>query len=147
MTCILRAGGADLDVDAFLAGTSFTIHSCWRKGERRFPQSKTNQDVNATSGIRIVTSDADPSAFAQQLDDVASFLDLNLAGLQRLSSFPGVEWALLDSGAEIMPPGWASFSFPVGLLRLAGAAGVALCLSVYPTDEDGGAQAEVRRLR
>jgi hypothetical protein len=140
MTCILRAGGADFDVDAFLAGVPFKVHSCWRKGERRFPHSKANVDVNETSGVRLLASGSDQSEFAKQLDDVTSFLDVNLAAVQRLSSFPGVEWALLDFGVAISPPGWASFTFPVDLLRLAGAAGVALSLSVYPTDEEGDGQ-------
>lgn len=141
MTCMLRAGGVDFDVDAFLAGVPFKVHSCWRKGERRFPQSKVNLDVNETSGVRVVASGSDQSEFPNQLDDVKSFLDVNLAAVQRLSSFPGVEWATLDFGVEIRPPGWASFSFPVDLLRLAGAVGVALSLSVYPTDEEGDSQA------
>jgi hypothetical protein len=53
-----------------------------------------------------------------------------------LVSFPGVEVAVLNFGAEIYPPGWASFASPSELLAFSGEAGVSLCLSVYPTDKE-----------
>ena len=134
MTCILRAAGADFNVDEFTGGTSLAIDSSWRRGEKRFPRSRTSDEANSSSGIRVVASHADFSELETQLHDATSFLKQNLAAIQGLASFPGVERVLLDFGAEIHPPGWASFTFPVDLLRLAGAAGVAVCLScIRPT--------------
>ena len=137
MACILRAGGTHFNVDEFIAKSSLVADSLWRKGEKRFPHSKSNEEINGSSGVRVVASEADFSELSQQIDDVTVFLRLNQEPIKALASFPGVEGAVLDFGADIYPPGWASFTFPPELLLLAGSAGVSLCLSVYPTDPDG----------
>ena len=141
MTCILRAGGTNFDVDDFIAKSSLVADSLWRKGERRFPRSKSSEEINSSSGIRVVASGADFSELLQQIEDVIVFLRQNQESIRALASFPGVEGAVLDFGAEINPPGWASFTFPTELLLLAGSAGVSLCLSVYPTESEGEADA------
>lgn len=141
MTCILRAGGANFDVDDFIAKSSLLVDSLWRKGEKRFPRSKSSEEMNSSSGIRVVASEADFSQLSQQIEDVIVFLRHNQDPVRALASFPGVEGAVLDFGAEIYPPGWASFTFPAELLLLAGSAGVSLCLSVYPTESEGEADA------
>jgi hypothetical protein len=134
MTCILRAGGTDFDVEGFIAKSSLQADSFWREGEKRFPKSKRSDEINQSSGIRIVASEADFAELSQQIQDVISFLRQNQEQVKLLASFPGVEGAVLDFGAEIYPPGWSSFTFPPELLALAGEAGVSICLSVYPTD-------------
>lgn len=134
MTCILRAGGTNFDVDDFIAKSSLVTDSFWRKGEKRFPRSKSSEEINSTSGLRITASEADFSELSQQIEDALAFLRQNQDSIKALSSFPGVEGAVLDFGAEIYPPGWASFTFPAELLLLAGSVGVSLGLSVYPTD-------------
>lgn len=139
MTCILRAGGTDFDVDDFIEKSSLVADSLWRKGEQRFPRSKSSKEINGSSGIRMVVSEADFSELSQQIEDVIAFLQQNQETIRVLASFPGVEGAVLDFGAEIHPPGWSSFTFPAELLLLAGSAGVSLCLSVYPTDTGGEA--------
>lgn len=136
MSCMLRAGGGNFNADSFIASVPIIIDSMWRKGERRFPNSTINEQINESSGIRIVASEASFSELPQQIEDVISFLQTNLENLKCLSSFPGVEWLLLDFGAEIYPPGWSSFTFPPALLSLAGQAGISLCLSVYPTENE-----------
>jgi hypothetical protein len=137
MTCILRAGGTNFDVDDFIARSSLVPDSLWRKGEKRFPGSKSSERMNDTSGIRVVASAADFSELSQQIEDVIAFLRQNQEPIRALASFAGVESTVLDFGAEIHPPGWASFTFPSELLLLAGTVGVSLCLSVYPTDPEG----------
>lgn len=136
MSCMLRAGGTNFNADGFIASVPLLIDSMWRKGERRFSNSNTNEQINESSGIRIVASEASFSELPQQIEDVISFLQSNLENLKRLSSFPGVEWLVLDFGAEIYPPGWSSFTFPPTLLSLSGQAGISLCLSVYPTENE-----------
>lgn len=133
MTCILRAAGVDFDVDAFLRTTSLIADSHWHKGEKRLPNSNSSTVVNGTSGVRLVVSKCDFSEFAQQLQDAVVFLRINQEAVKALASYPGIEHALLDFGAEIHPPGWSSFTFHTELLALAGSAGVSLSLSVYPT--------------
>ncbi len=135
MSCILRAIGNNFDVDGFIRQFSLATHSVWRKGEKRFPKSTTNETINESSGIRIVASEADFSELAKQIEDVILFLRKNHDDVRKLTSYPGVDGAVLDFGAEIYPPGWASFTFPSELLSLAGSAGVSLCLSVYPTEQ------------
>lgn len=136
MTCMLRAGGTDFDVDEFVAHSPLVIDSLWRKNERAFPGSKTSTRVNRTSGLRVLASEADFAEFEQQVEDVVLFLTQNLEAVGKLASYLGVDGAMLDFGADIHPPGWASFTLPSDLLRLAGAAGVSICLSVYPVEED-----------
>ena len=135
MSCILRAGGDDFDVDDFIAKASLEFDSLWSKGEKCFPNSATSK-INKSSGVRVIASEADFSQLAKQIEDVTSFLRQNLEQVKLLASFPGVEGAVLDFGAEIYPPSWACFTFPTELLALAGEAGVSLCLSVYPTKEE-----------
>lgn len=136
MTCILRAAGADFNVDEFMGSSSLAIDTSWRKGEKR-SRIETSEEVNSSSGVRVIASHADFTELAKQVADATSFLKQNLSAIQGLSSYPGVEWVLLDFGAEMRPPGWASFTFPVDMVRLAAAAGAAISLSVYPTDSDG----------
>jgi hypothetical protein len=136
MSCILQAFGDDFDVDSFIASVPLQIDSFWRKGEKRFPQSATSK-INETSGVRVVASEADISQLAEQIEDVTTFLRNNLEQVKLLASFPGVKTAALDFGAEVYPTtNLASFTFPSALLALAGEAGVSLCLSVYPIDEE-----------
>jgi hypothetical protein len=141
MTCILRAGGPDFDVADFIANSTLVTDSVWHKGAKRFPGSKSSDQLNGSSGMRVVASEADFADLSQQIKDVIVFLRQNQEPIRVLASYPGVESVVLDFGAEIRPPGWASFSFPAELLLLAGSVGVSLCLSVYPSDTEGDADA------
>lgn len=145
MTCILRASGKHFDVDDFISKSSLITSSLWRKGEKRFPNSRTNETTNQASGIRIVASEADFSELSRQIEDVIAFLRQHLDAIKMLTAFHGVEGAVLDFGAELHPPGWASFTFPTELLALAGATGVSLCLSVYPSDPEDDADFQAVR--
>jgi hypothetical protein len=73
-------------VDGFIASVPLPIDSLWRKGERRFPNSTTNEQINETSGIRIVASEASFSQFQRQIEDVISFLQTNLENVKRQSA-------------------------------------------------------------
>lgn len=103
MSCILRASGAEFDVDAFMAKTLLEVDSLWRKGEKRFIKS-SNSEINRSSGIRVVASEADFSDLGEQIQHVISFLRKNIEQVKLLASFPGAEGAVLDFGIEIYPP-------------------------------------------
>lgn len=136
MSCILRISGKNFDVDAFIKQSLLVAYSFWRKGERRFPdgaESSINK-INDSSGIRILASEADFSELSKQIEETIVFLQNTHEEIKKITSLPTVEWATLDFGAEIHPPGWSSFTFPPELLSLAGFAGVSLCLSVYPIE-------------
>lgn len=136
MSCILRVGGSEFDVDAFSASNKLTADSIWRKGDKRFPHSKTITKVNEDSGIRIVASEADMSDLNQQIDETIFFISNNQDELRNLIQMPGVEFAFFDFGCEIHPPGWSSFMFPPKILVLAGSIGASLCVSIYPVDDE-----------
>lgn len=135
MACILRVGGCDLDIDALLKTTDLEVNSVWTKGEQRCMGSKTGGRVSSSSGLRIVVSEADMSDIAGQMDDALRFFQGNRQRIAKIVGFPGVEWAVADFGAEVRPPGWASFSFPAVLAVAIGEAGVSIELSVYPVDD------------
>lgn len=136
MSCILRAYGDDFNVKSFVATNVLTIDSLWVKGEMRFPGSTVIQTINDSSGVRVVASEAEFTELAKQIEDTTVFLREHHNAIGKLTSYPGVEGAVLDFGVAIYPPGWASFTFPPELLSLAGSVGVSLCLSVYPSEEE-----------
>ncbi|MES3022315.1 MAG: hypothetical protein V4857_12115 [Pseudomonadota bacterium] len=133
---MFRVGGSDFDVDVFLEGGGLEPDSVWRKGAQRFEHSVTNTDLNQSSGMRFVASDADMSDLASQIEETGDFIREYQGELLGLTSMPGVEFAVFDFGCAIRPPGWSSFTFPPALLTLAGAVGASLCVSVYPTSDD-----------
>lgn len=135
MSCMLRIGGRDLDIEALLQVAELPIDSHWKKGQRRFPTSETNVQVNDSSGFRVVVSEADFSDIAAQMDDALQFFASHRAQIENVVGYPGVEWATLDFGADLRPPFWASFCFPSALAAAVGATGVSLELSVYPSDD------------
>ncbi|MBH9553069.1 hypothetical protein [Inhella gelatinilytica] len=135
MTCILRVGGHNLDIDTLMDSTELEVDSFWKKGERRFPSSDSNTKVNDSSGLRILVSESDMSDISAQMDDALKFFQEHRERIERIVSHPGVEWAVADFGAEIRPPGWSCFCFPAALAAAIGLVGVSLELSVYPTDD------------
>lgn len=134
MACVLRVAGTNFDVDAFVATSALTLHSVWRRGEPRFSQCSPGGERHGTSGIRILVSNAEFSDLWQQIADAIEYLRQHHDAIHALSSRAGVEWATLDFGAEVSPPGWSSFTFPPEFLCLTGSAGLSVCLSVYPVD-------------
>lgn len=136
MACILRASGTNFDADAFVATSTLTPHSIWRRGDPRYPQARPDGERHVTSGLRILVSTAEFADPALQIADAVEFLRQHRDAVRALAASEGVTSVLLDFGAEISPPGRASFTFPPELLSLAGAAGVAVCLSVYPVGMD-----------
>lgn len=136
MSCILRAYGQDFDVKCFLQESLLIADSFWVKGERQFPNSTRIQTTTNSSGIRVVVSEADFTEFLYQIEDAVSFFRQNHDELRKLTAFPSVEGVVLDFGVDISRLFLASFVFPPELLSCAGAVGVSLCLSVYPSDSD-----------
>ena len=136
MACLIRAGGADFDVDAFVSMSVLTPHSIWRRGEPRFPQANPSVKRHGTSGLRILVSQAEFSDLGRQIADAIDFLRQRHDAVRSLAATAGVTSVVLDFGTEISLPSWSTFTFPPELLSLAGSAGVAVCLSVYPVDAE-----------
>ena len=136
MSCMLRASGAKFDVDLFLKDCSLEPIRVWRKGERKTPNSQSNQKTITESSVSFVVSDADFSELSIQFSDAQLWLGRNRDELARLVQFPGVDGVSIDFGAEIRPPGWSSFMFPPALTSLVGTLGLQLEISVYPTSDE-----------
>lgn len=88
----------------------------------RFPGSTSIQTVNDSSGVRIVTSEAEFTELPRQIEDVILFLREHYDEIRRLTSFPGVEGAILDFGVDIYPArlGIIYFSTRVAIARRLG---------------------------
>jgi hypothetical protein len=136
MSCVLRAYGADFDVDAFLATCEFEPIAVFRKGEPRFPASQPEGPRNQRSAVNFEASGADFSELELQMEEALAFVRQHQAFITRLREFPGVEGMTLDFGAEIHPPGWSSFNFASELLLAFGTLGISLELSVYPVEQE-----------
>lgn len=133
---MLRAFGVHFDVDLFVKDCPLEPVRVWRKGERRYPNSKTNETTSLASSLNFEVSDADFSELKVQFEDAQVWLAAHRIEVTRLVQFPGVEGVSVDFGAEIRPPGWSSFTFPPSLTTLVGALGLELQISVYPTDDE-----------
>lgn len=136
MSCILRIGGENFDVDRFLTECPFEPVKVWRKGEPRFKKSSPDGPYNSTSGVNIEVSPADFSELEAQISDAMQFFSEHQNFLKQLSSISGVEYPVVDFGVEIHPPGWNSFVVPPALLSLLGDFGISLMLSTYPVSDE-----------
>lgn len=132
MSCMLRAGGRDFSVGLFMGQAGFKIHSFWERGSARF-SAGDNPKAHASSGIRVMVSEADFDDFSQQVSDAIIFLSGQMPQVQQLAAVPGLEFLTLDFGVDASDRDWMSFVFPLELLRLAGQAGASVCLSLYPS--------------
>lgn len=54
--CVLRASGADFDVEAFLANSTFSPCAVFQRGE---PRTLRSARINSTSGFNLEVSTAD----------------------------------------------------------------------------------------
>lgn len=134
MSCILRASGEALDVDALTSSVPLEVDRIWRKGEKRGISARS---VHSNSGASFVASRADFDQFVQQVHEVIAFLEANLASVRTLSTFSGVEEVTLDFGKAMHAHNAAVFShFPPQLVRLAASAYIGLTVSVYACSDD-----------
>ncbi len=125
--CVLRVSGRDFAVDEFLARSPLTPCKVWRAGEPRFGHRPPHVDF----GFNVVVSDAPGDDFPAQVEDAISFLAVHHDELTRLMASAGVE-AELDFGIERGDVAVQSDILPAPLIRLAGALGLAIEMSLYP---------------
>lgn len=136
MSCILRIWGEKFNPEIAVAGVTITPDRIWHAGERRFPNSDNNLSVIKSSGVSFEISNAEFFELEKQIEEATSFFNANYAWVAKLASSLGVEGAVADFGAEIVPPFWASYSFPPSLLNALSKSNVTLGLSLYPNDDD-----------
>jgi len=129
VSCVLRIGGAEVDVDALIASCGLVPYRVDRKGS---PQRLRSRGPHERSSIHVDVSSADFSDLPTQVADAIAFLDAHEQLIRTAATFPGVETAVLDFALEIRNVAINSKLLPPDLLLRAGALGVAIELSLYP---------------
>lgn len=90
--CVLRAAGADFDVDKFVGVSTLSSCEVYRKGEPKGRRGKLHEK----SGLNIIVSEADGDDLQQQIEDAVKFLEENMAEVEFLFRF--AEDVSLDFG-------------------------------------------------
>jgi hypothetical protein len=138
--CVLRASGAEFDPEAFLGASPLEPCNVFRRGELRLPRSKPHGSRYEVSGIDIGVSDASWQDLPAQVADAERFLEANREEIGRLARIPGVTDLTLDFPIELRIDGEnvvaQSDRLPASLVRLAGALGIAIELSIYPCSDE-----------
>ncbi|MDR2212110.1 MAG: hypothetical protein LBE21_00590 [Pseudomonadales bacterium] len=131
MSAVIRAYGANFDVDAFLPSCALPVSAAKRRGELVSPKTQANGRRHERSGIHIIASDAGFEEFPRQVTEATAFLRAHAASLRQLLDFPGVESVTLDFGIEA-PSAFARSNYlPPELVNLAAALGLGLEISCY----------------
>jgi hypothetical protein len=137
----LRVSGADFDVDAFLRESDIAPAIVFRRGQPKFPGSPTNGRVLDHSAMHIGVSDAEFGNIEQQTRETLQFLADNLAELERLKSYPGVEGLELDFAVNGNDDAFVeSYRFSPELLEHMARLGITLCVSRYVPANDATQQ-------
>jgi len=136
--CVLRAAGADFDVDAFLATSSLEACATFEKGQLRF-LTKPDGKHRDRSGFNADVSMKEWSDLDGQIQDAKAFVSANEDELRRLRAFPGVELVELDFPIYLRigtnDVAVQSDRLPADLLLAAGSLGIDIVVTVWP---DGG---------
>ena len=97
-------------------------------------------DPEGINGLNILVSDAPMSDLVGQVADAERFLSENRPEIERLGNRPGVSDLILDFPIALRIDGEnvvAQYNrFPASLVHLAGALGIGLELSIYPSSEE-----------
>ncbi|MBK6688540.1 MAG: hypothetical protein IPG45_28970 [Deltaproteobacteria bacterium] len=132
---VLRVSGRDFEVDAYLAQSRLVPYRVFYADEPR-PGPRRDPSAPARSGFVVTVSRAELHDLPGQVGDACTFLEEYGDVLAALGTWPGVEDLRLDFGVALRSgPGDSGTQFdyfPPRLVRLAGALGLGLELSIYP---------------
>jgi|SRR5579871_2136653 len=134
MSAVLRAYGANLDVDAFLIGCTLPVCAIMRRGEPVYPASQPDGRRHEFSGVHVSASDAGFGEFSRQVAEVTAFLRSEAEQVRRLCKFPGVESVTLDFGISRRDVAVQCDYLPPQLVRIAASFGMGIELSHYPPE-------------
>jgi hypothetical protein len=132
MSTVLRAYGADFDVEAFLVGCTLPVCAIKRLDEPVFPKSQPQGRRHERSGVHVTVSDADFDNLPAQIADTIKFLRSNTQQLERLAQWPGIESMSPDFAINRRDVAVQCDTLPSELLRLGGMLGFDIELSQYP---------------
>jgi len=132
MSCVLRASGANFDVDEFLKVSSLDALTVFHRGETQRRSSAVTQRRTGQAGMSVSVSTRDSSDLRGQIDDATKFLTENNQELKRLRDFPGLERMEMEFPVEDRDVVFQSDAFPPELLSLLGAMCMGLVVSRHP---------------
>ena len=125
--CVFRAYGRDFDVDAFLAKSSLNPYDVYHQGEVPSKSHAPFED----SGLSVDVSQAD-GCIEAECRDAIDWLTANMAELERLAGFPGVDSLDLCFGYYLRKNVAAQFDhLPRQLVKLAAQASIGIDLALY----------------
>jgi hypothetical protein len=131
MSCVLRASGANFDVDEFLKISSLDALTAFHRGAVQFPTSSVTRRSDY-SGMKVSVSAREFTDLNGQVDDAVGFLKENDHELRRLRDFPGLERMDLEFPVEDRDLVFQSDAFPYQLLSLLGDLRIGLIVSRHP---------------
>ncbi|MGA8440900.1 MAG: hypothetical protein WB762_29885 [Candidatus Sulfotelmatobacter sp.] len=131
MSCVLRASGANFDVDEFLKVSSLDALTAFHRGAVQFLTSSVTRRSDY-SGMKISVSAREFSDLNGQVDDAVGFLRENDRELRRLRDFPGLEHMDLEFPVEDRDLVFQRDAFPHQLLSLLGDLRIGLIVSRCP---------------
>jgi hypothetical protein len=133
--CVLHVSGRELDP---AVAKGLDPYRVYRAGDPR-RRSRPDGPRWTTSGFSVIVSDAPCSDLTRQVGDACAFLDKHAEALRTLRTSGAVEDMRLDFpihlriGKDVL----AQFElFPAELVEKAGALGLGLELSIYPSGPD-----------
>jgi hypothetical protein len=148
--CVLRVTGKEFDAELHLALSGLTACKVFRAGE---PRSKSRPDSkrHQASGFAVEVSRGARADLSSQVADAIRFLEQHENALTKLRSAPGVDDMRLDFPVDLRIDRvkvMAQFDcFPPELVSRAGALGLGLEISIYPTDLEQLARARAVKRR
>ena len=86
MSCVLRIGGTEVDVDALIASCGLVPYRVDRKGS---PQRLRSRGLHERSSIHVDVSSADFSDLPTQVATRYAFLDAHEHLIRTAATFPG----------------------------------------------------------
>ena len=130
MATYLRANFKTLkSLDAFLEKTKLPVTQVFRKGHRRYPDSKITR-VAKKSGVNILVSRADMDDPKRQVRDSKKFFHKHGGEIRRLHRLSQGN-PELDFGIEFRQAAVQNDSFPADLLLMLGRLEVDLNVALY----------------
>ena len=133
--CVLRVTGSNFDVEEFLRTSGLHPYMAYKAGDPRAP-FRSDGSVYSTSGFRVEVSHAAWSNLPGQVSDACAFLERHAGELRALAALATVEDMRLDFPIELRigQNVVAQFDYlPPELIKAAGALGMGIELSTYPT--------------
>ena len=133
--CVLHVAGEKFEPERALHQRSVKPYSVLRKGDKRFGENSKNTELNRHSGFKCDVSKIQGDLVGQA-NDAVSFLTEHYADLLALHGDPTIESMCLDFGYDCRLDPTRSVvqcdTLPWKLLKLCGALGIDIELSLYP---------------